>query len=99
LFAGAAALAIIGLFHPVVIKVEYHFGKGAWPVFLLAGLLLIAAACAVAQPCLSALLGITGFTCLWTIKELFDQEKRVRRGWFPRKPSPSPEENPSRLLL
>jgi hypothetical protein len=33
LFAGAAALVIIGLFHPVVIKGEYYFGKGFGPFF------------------------------------------------------------------
>jgi hypothetical protein len=87
LFAGAAALVIIGVFHPVVIKGEYHFGKRIWPFFLITGLGLIAAACTVSQTYLSMFLGITGFTCIWTIKELFDQEKRVERGWFPRNPS------------
>jgi hypothetical protein len=87
LFAGAAALIIIGLFHPVVIKGEYYFGKGIWPLFLIAGLGLIAAACVIPHTYLSLVLGITGSTCLWTIKELFDQEKRVEKGWFPRNPS------------
>jgi hypothetical protein len=87
LFAGAAALFIIGLFHPVVIKGEYYFGKNIWPLFLIAGLSLSTAACIISQPDFSALLGITGFTCFWSIKELFDQEKRVERGWFPRNPS------------
>jgi hypothetical protein len=90
LFAGAAALVIIGLFHPVVIKGEYYFGKRIWPLFLTAGLGLTAAACMVSQVYLSVLLGITGFTCFWTIKELFDQEERVERGWFPRNPSRDP---------
>jgi hypothetical protein len=87
LFAGAASLVVIGLFHPVVIKGEYYFGKRIWPFFLITGLGLIAAACIIPQVYLSSFLGITGFTCLWTIKELFDQEKRVERGWFPRNPS------------
>ncbi|MDR1972752.1 MAG: DUF4491 family protein [Treponema sp.] len=30
-------------------------------------------------------LGITAFCCLWSIKELFQQRKRVDRGWFPQK--------------
>jgi hypothetical protein len=90
LFAGAAALVIIGLFHPVVIKGEYYFGKRIWPLFLIAGLGLTAAACTVPQVYLSAFLGITGFTCFWSIKEIFDQEKRVERGWFPRNPSRNP---------
>ncbi|XME01392.1 DUF4491 family protein [Lachnospiraceae bacterium C1.1] len=26
---------------------------------------------------------ILGITCIWCIVELFEQEKRVERGWFP----------------
>ncbi|MCQ2501287.1 MAG: DUF4491 family protein [Lachnospiraceae bacterium] len=25
------------------------------------------------------------FSCLWSIHELFEQKKRVDRGWFPKK--------------
>ena len=32
---------IIGIFHPIVIKAEYHFTRRCWPVFLAAGVLLI----------------------------------------------------------
>jgi hypothetical protein len=85
LFAGAAALFIIGLFHPLVIKGEYHFGKGIWPVCLVAGLAFLAGACVAANIYVSILLGIAGSSCLWSIKELFEQEKRVERGWFPKK--------------
>ncbi|MDR0622801.1 MAG: DUF4491 family protein [Treponema sp.] len=85
LFAGAAALFIIGLFHPIVIKGEYHFGKGIWPICLVCGIAFLAGACAVSNVYISILMGITGASCLWSIKELFEQEKRVERGWFPRK--------------
>lgn len=37
---GAVSFAVIGAFHPLVIWAEYQFGKGCWPVFLCAGLLL-----------------------------------------------------------
>jgi hypothetical protein len=94
LFAGLSALIIIGLFHPVVIKGEYHFGKCIWPFFLITGLGLITAACIISHVYLSIFLGITGFSCIWTIKELFDQEKRVERGWFPRKPAREPAREP-----
>ncbi|MDR2071369.1 MAG: DUF4491 family protein [Treponema sp.] len=97
LFAGAAALLIIGLFHPVVIKGEYHFGRRIWPFFLITGMGLIAAACIISRIYLSVFLGITGFTCIWTIKELFDQEKRVERGWFPRNPSRQDARQTARL--
>lgn len=31
---GGTAFLIIGLFHPSVIKAEYHLGTRIWPVFL-----------------------------------------------------------------
>jgi hypothetical protein len=85
LFAGAAALFIIGLFHPIVIKGEYHFGKRIWPIFLVCGIAFLIGAFLVSNPYVSILMGITGASCLWSIKELFEQEKRVARGWFPKK--------------
>lgn len=41
LLLGAASFLIIGLFHPLVIKGEYYFGKGIWPLFLATGLVFI----------------------------------------------------------
>ena len=32
------------------------------------------------------MVSILGFTCLWSIKELFEQEKRVQKGWFAKNP-------------
>jgi len=83
---GAAAFLIIGIFHPIVIKGEYHFGVGIWWIFLLSGVGLIVWALFAESVILSAILGITGFTCLWSIKELFEQRERVRKGWFPKNP-------------
>ena len=34
----------------------------------------------------AALAGVFAFSSLWTIKELFEQKERVRKGWFPRNP-------------
>ncbi|MDR2211543.1 MAG: DUF4491 family protein [Spirochaetaceae bacterium] len=85
LFAGTAALLIIGLFHPIVIKGEYHFGKQIWPLCLVCGIAFLAGAWVVSNIYISIFLGITGSSCLWSIKELFEQEKRVKRGWFPKK--------------
>ena len=36
---GLAAFLLIGIFHPIVIKCEYHFGAKIWPLFLVAGVL------------------------------------------------------------
>ena len=47
LVIGLATFLIIGVFHPLVIKGEYHFGVRIWWVFLLMGLAAIAASVAV----------------------------------------------------
>ena len=34
----------------------------------------------------SSLLGVFAFSSFWTIKEVFEQEERVKKGWFPKNP-------------
>ena len=77
---------IIGIFHPIVIKGEYYFGTRCWWVFLFSGILFLAGALLVSDLFWSAILGITGFSCLWSILEIFEQRERVRKGWFPKNP-------------
>ncbi len=84
---GAASFLIIGIFHPIVIKGEYYFGKGIWPVFLTTGLLCMSAALFIPSDLLAIILALVGFSCFWSIKELFEQEERVRKGWFPANPN------------
>ncbi len=83
---GLATFLIIGLFHPIVIKTEYYFGTRPWYLFLLAGIGAIVGACFIDHVMVSALLGVTGFSCLWSILELFEQRQRVKKGWFPKGP-------------
>jgi hypothetical protein len=83
---GIAAFLIIGVFHPIVIKSEYYFGKKVWPLFLVAGLIFVAATLVIQNIILSAIVGIFGFSCLWSINELIEQEERVKKGWFPANP-------------
>lgn len=83
LLIGIATFLIIGLFHPVVVKAEYYWGKRCWWIFLLLGLVGLAASLVVDNLMLSALCGVFAFSSFWTIKELFEQEERVRKGWFP----------------
>ena len=40
----------------------------------------------VADIVVSTLMGVTAFSCFWSILELYEQEKRVDKGWFPRNP-------------
>ena len=58
---------IIGLFHPIVIKVEYHTGTRFWWVFLVAGIISVGAAFLVANVLYSALLGVLGASASWCI--------------------------------
>lgn len=83
---GLAAFVIIGAFHPLVIKAEYYFSQKVWPVFLLAGLLCLWAALYIKNTAWACVVSVLGFTCLWSIKELFEQEKRVQKGWFAKNP-------------
>ena len=83
---GLATFLIIGMFHPLVIKAEYYCGTRCWWVFLLAGVLLIGASLMVSDVVVAALLGVTAFSCFWSILEVFQQQERVRKGWFPRNP-------------
>ena len=82
---GLATFLIIGVFHPIVIKTEYYFGTRPWWIFLLLGLGCIVGALFVESILASALLGVTGFSSLWTILELFEQKERVKKGWFPKR--------------
>lgn len=86
LIIAVSTFLIIGLFHPIVIKTEYHFGTGPWWIFLLVGLACVAGALFISNVMLSSVLGVFGASSLWSIGELFEQKKRVERGWFPKKP-------------
>jgi hypothetical protein len=81
-----AAFLIIGVFHPLIIWAEYHFSQRVWPFFFVSGCLCLIISALAQSLMVSACLGILGFTCWWSVKELFDQEKRVERGWFPKNP-------------
>ena len=76
----------IGIWHPIVIKTEYYWGTRPWVVFLVIGLTAIIAALFIENAILSAIVGVFGASALWGIGELFEQEKRVERGWFPKNP-------------
>ena len=86
LIVGLATFIIIGAFHPIVIKSEYHFGVKVWWIFLLAGILFGISSLFVENMAGSTILVVTSYSCFWSILELFEQRERVRKGWFPKKP-------------
>ena len=76
----------IGIWHPSVIKAEYHWGTRPWVLFLFVGLCCCIGALFIANVYISSFLGVFGASSLWAIGELFSQKKRVQRGWFPMNP-------------
>ena len=76
----------IGMFHPIVIKAEYYWGVGCWPFFAIVGAILLAASIFIENIVGSAIVGVIGCSCMWSILELFEQRERVRKGWFPKNP-------------
>ena len=87
ILVGAAVFLIIGICHPLVIKLEYRWGKRSWWVFLAAGLIFARVSLLVRDTVWSTVAGATAFSCFWGIGEMFQQEKRVLRGWFPENPA------------
>ena len=86
LAVGLSVFIIIGLFHPVVIWTEYYTGTRYWWLFLLLGLLALVGSVLLSNILLLCIVGAFAFCCFWTIKELFEQKERVRKGWFPKRP-------------
>ena len=86
IFIGLISFLSIGVFHPIVIKAEYHFSKSCWPVFLVAGVILMIISAMAENVILSSALAVIGMSSWWSILELFEQEKRVQKGWFSANP-------------
>lgn len=86
LLLGLSTFLLIGIFHPIVIKTEYYTGTRYWWVFLLLGMVCAGGALFIENVFWSAIAGIVGFSSFWTILELFEQQERVRKGWFPKNP-------------
>lgn len=83
---GAAAFILIGAFHPIVIKAEYYIGKKCWWVFACLGVICAIVSLLIDNIVISSIIGVLAFCFFWSILELFEQEKRVKKGWFPANP-------------
>ncbi|MDR2963927.1 MAG: DUF4491 family protein [Bacteroidales bacterium] len=83
---GLVTFFIIGIFHPIVVKAEYYWGTRCWWIFLVFGIAGIVTSIFIESLMLSALCAVFAFTSLWSIKEIFEQQERVHKGWFPKNP-------------
>lgn len=86
LLIGILTFLIIGMFHPLVIKAEYYIGTKSWWLFLAGGIVGVICSITVKNLFGSVLLGVIAFSSFWSILEVFEQEKRVLKGWFPANP-------------
>lgn len=86
IITGVATFLIIGIFHPIVIKGEYYFGTKIWWIFLLSGIITGVLSLLAANTLLSTLLAVWAASSFWSIGELYEQKRRVERGWFPKRP-------------
>ena len=86
LILGVATFLLIGVFHVIVVKGEYYFSKKIWPLFLATGIASLFISLFISSPVISSLIAVFGISCLWSIRELFQQEDRVKKGWFPKNP-------------
>lgn len=86
LLTGLATFIIIGIFHPIVIKAEYHLGVRCWWIFAAAGIVFAILSLLISSIIWSTILGVIAFSSFWSILELVHQRERVRKGWFPAGP-------------
>lgn len=80
---GLVTFCCMGMGHVAVIKAEYYFTKKCWPAFALVGIILMTVSLLNENSIVRACTSMAGITSLWGIKELYQQEERVRKGWFP----------------
>lgn len=83
---GVCTFIVIGAFHPLVVKCEYYWGTRCWWWFLILGIVGIVASILTENIIISSILGVVAFSSFWTIREIFDQRKRVLKKWFPMNP-------------
>ena len=83
---GLGAFFVIGLFHPLVIKLEYHFGRKIWWALLFPALLFALASLFV-NDILSIIFGVLSAGFFWSTLEIQWQHKRALKGQCKRNPN------------
>jgi hypothetical protein len=91
IIVGIFTFAAIGFGFLWVIKLEYHVGAHIWKGVAVMGVIVSLLSAFIAEPALSAGVGILGGTIVWGAFELPDQEKRVAAGMFKRNPKRYPK--------
>ena len=77
---GKCKFLLISLFHPFVVKGECYWGTMCWLCFMRWGIAGVGASLSTDKILISSLLGVFAFSSFWTIKEILEQEERVKKG-------------------
>lgn len=99
LIVGIGTFLLIGVFHILVIKREFYFGKESWLVFAGAGIVAVALSTVIQNETASALVAVFGITCLWSIKELFEQENTGQKRLVSEQPEQKAEAEKFRRFI
>lgn len=83
---GVVTFFLIGIFHPLVIKGEYYFGRKVNKFFILFGIIFVALSLYIKSLILSIFAGVIACCSFWSIGEVIEQEQRVLKGWFKENP-------------
>ncbi len=73
---GLLSFLVIGIFHPVVVKLEYAYGKKSWGLLFVPGVFFIILSLFVST-IWSIISGVVGFSMIWSTIEIFKQHNRV----------------------
>lgn len=87
LLVGLMTFGLIGLFHPVVIKGEYYFGRRIGILFFICGICSGVLSVFTDNIWVSIISGLFACCFFWSVAEVRQQEKRVLAGRFPIHPS------------
>ncbi|MCQ2960516.1 MAG: DUF4491 family protein [Bacteroidales bacterium] len=83
---GLCSFLLIGICHPLVIKLEYHFGKKSSRWILIPAVIFIVLSFFCESTLVSIACGVIGFSLVWSSKEIKEQHERVLKGRFPKNP-------------
>jgi arginine exporter protein ArgO len=86
LLLGLLSFLIIGVSHPIVIKLEYYKGKKSWWFLFSIGIFFSITSLFLSD-ILSIVAGVIGFSFFWSTFEIFKQHERVLKGHAKRNPN------------
>ncbi len=80
IYFGIYVLFTIGLYHILIRILEERFGVWPWIAFLILGIICLVFSVTAARQTVSMWWGYNAFINLWSVKEMFEQQKRSQAG-------------------